>query len=506
MKTMIYSLTLAALMITSFSSCSDDNDPVLTQKDWDGTTTYFASADAMKFDTYYKPSVGYVGDPMPFYDPQAKDFKIMYLQEYRPNQAGTYHPIWAVSTQDAASYTSMGELISCGGLSEQDAAIGTGSTIYNPSDKLYYTFYTGNKYQPTSSENGQVVMYATSPDFKTWTKNRTFYLKGDTDGYSKNDFRDPFVFEGEDGKYHMLISTTKSGKGVLAEYTSTDMKAWEHAGVFMTMMWDRFYECPDVFKMGDWWYLVFSEYSEGNKIHYRRSKNLYGPWEAPFDDAFDGRAYYAGRTAFDGERRVLFGWVPTRIDNDDKNAYLWGGTFVPHEVFQKEDGTLGVKPVDQMMEAFDGWKDLFNPCMKTIDTKEETLLCEDTGSIAAFKTTVKFEEGTKEFSIRFYKDEETEVSYEYRFFVEENKVVFNKCPNYPWYQCFNIGLERPIKLEADKEYEICLIIDQDISTLYINGTALNARLCDHPGNGLALTVTDGTLEAKNTKIATKINK
>ena len=54
-------------------------------------------------------------------------------------------------------------------------------------------------------------------------------------------------------------------------------------------------------------------------------------------------------------------------------------------------------------------------------------------------------------------------------------------------------------MEADKEYEICLIIDQDISTLYINGTALNARLCDHPGNGLALTVTDGTLEAKNTK-------
>lgn len=61
-------------------------------------------------------------------------------------------------------------------------------------------------------------------------------------------------------------------------------------------------------------------------------------------------------------------------------------------------------------------------------------------------------------------------------------------------------------MEADKEYEICLIIDQDISTLYINGTALNTRLCDHPGNGLALTVTDGTLEAKNTKIATKVNK
>ena len=311
---------------------------------------------------------------------------------------------------------------------------------------------------------------------------------------------------------YLLILGARKGEdkrkqtGRLVHFTSKDLKKWEFKGDFWAPGIYTMFEMPEIFKMGDWWYLVFSEYSEGNKIHYRRSKNLYGPWEAPFDDAFDGKAYYAGRTAFDGERRVLFGWVPTRIDNDDKNAYLWGGTFVPHEVFQKEDGTLGVKPVDQMMEAFDGWKDLFNPCMKTIDTKEETLLCEDTGSIAAFKTTVKFEEGTKEFSIRFYKDEETEVSYEYRFFVEENKVVFNKCPNYPWYQCFNIGLERPIKLEADKEYEICLIIDQDISTLYINGTALNARLCDHPGNGLALTVTDGTLEAKNTKIATKINK
>lgn len=115
MKTMIYSLTLAALL-ASFVGCSDNNDPVLTQKDWDGTATYFKSTDAKSFDTYYKPYAGYVGDPMPFYDPVAKDFKIMYLQEFRPNQAGTYHPIWALSTKDAGNYIALGELISCGGL------------------------------------------------------------------------------------------------------------------------------------------------------------------------------------------------------------------------------------------------------------------------------------------------------------------------------------------------------------------------------------------------------
>lgn len=366
MKTMITSLTLTAMLFTSFCSCSDDNNPVLTQKDWDGTATYFASTDENTFGTYYKPYVGYVGDPMPFYDPVEKDFKILYLQDFRPNQAGTYHPIWGVSTKDAASYTSLGELIPCGGINEQDAAIGTGSTIYNPSDKLYYTFYTGNKYQPTSSDNGQVVMLATSPDFKTWTKSHTFYLKGDADGYSKNDFRDPFVFEGEDGKFHMLVSTKKSNQGVLAEYTSTDMKNWEHAGVFMQMHWDRFYECPDIFKMGDWWYLVYSDMSTySRKVQYFKAKTLEvlkqttNPLTFPDEKegVLDSRAFYAGKTASDGTNRYIWGWCPTRAGNDNTEVGAdsepeWAGNLVAHKVIQHQDGTLSLGLAESISEKY----------------------------------------------------------------------------------------------------------------------------------------------------------
>ena len=50
MKTMIYSLALTALLLP-LGSCSDDDSPVLTQKDWDGTATYFASTDEMTFAT-----------------------------------------------------------------------------------------------------------------------------------------------------------------------------------------------------------------------------------------------------------------------------------------------------------------------------------------------------------------------------------------------------------------------------------------------------------------------
>ena len=75
---------------------------------------------------------------------------------------------------------------------------------------------------------------------------------------------------------------------------------------------DTMHEMPDLFQIGDWWYHIISEYSDGNKMVYRMSKSLDGPWIAPADDAFDGRAYYAGRTFCLNGQRILFGWVPTK--------------------------------------------------------------------------------------------------------------------------------------------------------------------------------------------------
>ena len=364
---MINSLLLASCFALPLLSCSNDNT-TMEQKDWTGTA-YFSSTDDNMQDTYYKPAVGYVGDPMPFYDPVAADFKVMYLQDFRPNPAGTYHPIWAVSTKDAAHYESLGELVSCGNINEQDAAIGTGSTIYDESSRLYYTFYTGNKYNPTSADNAQAVMYATSPDFKTWTKCKSFMLKGDDYGYSKDDFRDPFLFRGDDGKYHMLVATTKNGKGTIADFTSVDLKSWEDNGTFMTMMWDRFYECPDVFKMGDWWYLVYSDKTSFmRKVQYFKGRTLdelkactagdAGLWPDSHEGFLDSRGFYAGKTASDGTNRYIWGWCPTRKGKDNTEVGAspaepeWAGNLVAHKVVQHEDGTLSLGEVEAISNKY----------------------------------------------------------------------------------------------------------------------------------------------------------
>ena len=461
------------------------------------------------YQLYYQPDGVWVGDIMPY----GKDGSFyVYHQRDTRNPGPFGEPFgWALATtKDFVTYKDYGESLKRGTDEEADQFIYAGSVF--EAQGCFHAFYTGyNREFLKAGKTSQTLLHATSQDGINWEKSKEALEIPPQSGYDRRNWRDPFVLWDEERQEYLLILGARKGEdkrkqtGRLVSFTSKNLEKWKFQGDFWSPGIFTMFEMPEIFKMGDWWYLVFSEYSDGNKIHYRMSKSLYGPWIAPKDDSFDGRAYYAGRTAFDGKRRVLFGWVPTRDGDDDKNSYLWGGTFVPHEVFQREDGTLGVKPLDSVMEAFSGWKDLFNPCMKSIDIKQESVLCEEAGVLTALETYLTFKEGTREISIKFYEDLETGVSYEYRFYVEENRIGFNKCPNYPWYQCFNIGLERSIVLNAGEEYHIQLIVDNDIATLYVNGTALNVRLCDRPGNALSITVMNGAIKTRGTKISTEIN-
>lgn len=68
-----------------------------------------------------------------------------------------------------------------------------------------------------------------------------------------------------------------------------------------------------------------------------------GPWITPKVDTFDGHAYYAAKSTSDGARRILFGWNPIKNHEKDEEFWQWGGTIIPHEIVQENDGTLWVK-------------------------------------------------------------------------------------------------------------------------------------------------------------------
>ena len=169
---------------------------------------------------------GLVGDTMPFYD-EGK-YNVFYLADQRDGKQG-YHPWGLIQTTDFASYDDKGVVLNYGdAVEDQDIALGTGSVIKG-NDGKYHAFYTGHN---DMFEPKEAVMHAVSSDLINWEKipEDTLYAN---ENYAQNDFRDPFVFYVESEKcYSMLVATRQNNIGVIARYTSEDLKSWEDAGVF----------------------------------------------------------------------------------------------------------------------------------------------------------------------------------------------------------------------------------------------------------------------------------
>lgn len=287
----------------------------------------------------------FVGDPMPFFD--KGKFHVFYLEDLRDGTTG-YHPWSLYDTSDFTDYKYKGKAIPFGDdIKDQDIALGTGSVI-KAKDGTYHAFYTGHNdtYEPK-----EAIMHATSKDMKKWTKqpNDTFYAG---DNYAKNDFRDPYVlYDKDEEQYWMLVSTRNEKTGVLAKYTSKDLKTWKDEGVFFEndLGSDSNLECSSLVKYKGKWYLAFSDQWPNKQVHYRVSDKKSGPFEKPKTETFDGNGFYAGRLETDGKNLYVFGWNPTKNQHVDSEEYNWGGNLVVHQL--KQDGKGHLHPI--LNEAID---------------------------------------------------------------------------------------------------------------------------------------------------------
>ena len=91
--------------------------------------------------------------------------------------------------------------------------------------------------------------------------------------------------------------------------------------------------------------------------------------------------------------------------------------------------------------------------------------------------------------------------YAFTFRVGERRLDFDRAPNYPWFRYDNRGLERPFVAEPGRSYDIDVVIDDTIATIYVDGVALNARMYDRPGTGIAVEVVDGELTVERAALS-----
>jgi beta-fructofuranosidase len=474
---------------------------------------------------FYKPAGAWAADFIPFH----KDgrYRLFYLQDWRnPTEYGEGTPWYQISTDDFVHFAEHGMMLRRGGQDEQDLYVFTGSVIEVQGRALeqagghYHIFYTGhNPYFREHGKPEQAVMHAVSNDLLNWRKVPADSFYAPDDRFEAHDWRDPFVFWNEEAsEYWMLLAARlKAGpsrrRGCTALCVSKDLKTWQVREPFYAPGLYFTHECPDLFRMGDWWYLVFSEFSERCVTRYRMARSLAGPWLTPDDDQFDGRAFYAAKTASDGQRRFVFGWNPTRQGEIDTGAWQWGGNLAIHEVVQDSDGTLGVRVPESVSSAF------ATPLPVQIHAGvgshrevETGVILEAPGSFACVRAgemldrckleaTITCTEGTDGCGIMLRVSDDLEQAYYIRFEPRHNRLVFDMWPragDIP----FMPGLERPLSSVPGKPIAMKVFVDGTVCEVYAedqsgNQVAMSTRLYNLKSSNWGLFVTEGNADFRN---------
>lgn len=438
------------------------------------------------------PDSGYswVGDTMPFFD--GKEFRIFYLEDLRDGDTG-FHPWSLLTTKDFTDYQHDSKVIPYDTSNEfaKDSALGTGSVVKGK-DGLYHAFYTGFNWRSMPKET---IMHAISRDLVSWQKVPEDSFHGSKPYIYDDTFRDPNVFYNEDyGEYWMLITTrSKKARGVIALYTSKDLKHWEDQGIFFEndMGSDANMECPTLLKYGDYWYLTFSDQWPSRVVHYRMAKDSKGPFVKPERDYFDASGFYAGKMVEDKDNLYLVGWTPTKAGGKDKNPTDWAGNLVAHQLKQREDGTLYPVPVEKMTERMQKPVEMAPITERgTVNGAGESYHFDGTGYADVVMPKM---EGIRKITGHF-KVAKQQGQFGLMFNVGPNQtgslnLVFD--PAKQQVAFYNTDTSRvhaakpelavPVSLQPDESYDFTLLIDGTVAVLYINDQmALSTRMYDLP--------------------------
>lgn len=211
----------------------------------------------------------FVGDCMPYR--KNDEYHVLYLKDrhHHKSKWGMGAHQWEhISTKDFKVWNVHPMAVEI--TDKEEASICTGSWICDGNrEYLYYTIR-----RPMGKP--ALVARSVSEDGYHFEKDKNFGFVI-SDKYEGAITRDPKVFRGEDGLFHMILTTKLvcEDKGCLAHYVSTDMEKWEDFGepIYIVPNSDH-PECPDYFKYNGKFYLVFSI----------RGRARYLVSSKPFDD------------------------------------------------------------------------------------------------------------------------------------------------------------------------------------------------------------------------------
>lgn len=299
---------------------------------------------------YYAPVQGSynVGDCMPFYHDGV--YHAYFLKDRHSHESKWKlgaHQFAHISSKDLIHWEEHPLAVPI--THDWEGSICTGSFLF--AKGKYYAFYAVRMSDKTSAK----LTWATSEDGIRFEKSERYFSLREP--YETTSARDPEVFLGEDGRYHMLVTTdltqgAPAGRaGCLAHLVSGDLEEWEQLEPFYVPCYTDQPECADYFSWNGWYYLIFSNYGCAK---YRYSRSPFGPWEKPGEEVLDGLLYRVPKTAaYRGGRRIACGFLANAADGES-----YAGNMVFRELIQNPDGTLSTGLVPEMTPPLAGQREV----------------------------------------------------------------------------------------------------------------------------------------------------
>lgn len=308
----------------------------------------------------------------------------------------------------------------------------SGSALELPDGKmlLMYTGVVKRKEPGSGLVEYQTQCLATGDgrEYKKYEGNPVLVGEKLPEGFSRMDFRDPKIWQCEDGSYRCVVGNRAAdGSGQILLFGSEDGFRWTFRKVLVENRgrYGKMWECPDFFALDGHQVLLASpqdmlpqglEYHNGNGTlcligAYDTETEMF---EQQYDQAVDyGVDFYAPQTTLSPDgRRIMVGWMQNwDTCNVRKEGCRWFGQMsVPRELSVK-NGRLFQQPVREL-EALrrekvayrnvlvEGQVELPRICGRFVDMELEIRQADVPG-------------GYQKFIIMFARNEEFHMSLEY---------------------------------------------------------------------------------------------
>lgn len=233
---------------------------------------------------------------------------------------------------------------------------------------LLYTGVQEHQHEDGSIETNQVqcLAYGDGINYQKYAGNPVLTVADLPEGGSSIDFRDPKVWQEEDGWYAVIGNRCADGSGTILLFHSEDTMHWK----FVTVLekchneYGKMWECPDFFPLGDYQILITSpqemmarglEFHNGNSTIY--ITGTYGRKTHTFKriqvkNLDYGLDFYAPQTTLapDG-RRILIAWMQSwESTHSQPEGTRWFGMMTLPRELSIRNGQLIQTPIRELDE------------------------------------------------------------------------------------------------------------------------------------------------------------